>query len=215
MTLRLLSRPLCVACIVALAGCAAEVARDDGSAIGAKSGGGVSGGGAFASPTRTTSASPEGQEGESDQDFQGVIDGWSYAGVSTDDDADASETGPIPVTSAEDACVEGLDLAGVDGHMEQISMDAFEFFTICVEDPLPGLSLVDCMEERVMEAHGLTGGCAGCFVDHIVCMVEHCVVECGTDPEEHDCACCLEEANCFLALTFCTGVPLDETQSCN
>lgn len=70
----------------------------------------------------------------------------------------------------------------------------------CAEDP----DAVACTKACVVDAAGLSSGCADCHVTATLCMIASCLPQCLA-PSSDACAECKETAGCSAAFLACAG----------
>ena len=85
--------------------------------------------------------------------------------------------------------------------------------TTCGLGCLANADPATCSMECVTTETGLSEGCAGCYVETIVCTIDNCVGECATDPLSEDCTTCQNAAGCIERFYACSGLPQSDPQS--
>jgi hypothetical protein len=75
----------------------------------------------------------------------------------------------------------------------------------CIAEPdLEGI--VACANPCVIDATGLTAGCAGCYTGIIGCTFVNCLALCAADPSSEACTTCQTENGCYDVFYECTGL---------
>ena len=64
-----------------------------------------------------------------------------------------------------------------------------------------------CSMECVTTETGLSEGCAGCYVETIVCTIDNCVGDCAVDPSSDACTTCQNDSGCIERFYACSGLP--------
>ncbi len=114
--------------------------------------------------------------------------------TAADTGTDTGTPGPV------DQCLGDEDLAILWNPDIDATGEAQDCGLSCLGDEDPG----SCAGTCVVEATGLSEGCAGCYAGVVVCSIQNCLAPCAADPTSEACTSCQAE-NCIDDYTACTG----------
>ena len=97
-------------------------------------------------------------------------------------------------------CLNSGDLAAIDAN--DVGQIAGDLGLECLQ---AGGDVAACVAEGVIDATGISEGCAGCYGEQISCAAAACLTECVNDPGGEDCGGCVAE-NCGAAFVECSGL---------
>ncbi len=103
------------------------------------------------------------------------------------------------VCPSEGACINASDLAIVEA--VDVAGVASTAGTQCLFAADPGT----CALEKILDATGVSPGCAGCYVDEILCAINNCLAQCAPPNQDSEpCQQCVA-ADCSPQFEVCAG----------
>ena len=137
--------------------------------------------------------------GGDDSSMGGGDDDSSMGGGDDDSSMGAMDGGPA---MGDGACTNDADLAIISDETVDVTAIATTAGTECLFAGDPGT----CASEKVIDETGLTGDCAGCYVEQILCAISECLAQCAPPNEASDaCGECRAE-NCTPLFEPCSGI---------
>jgi len=76
----------------------------------------------------------------------------------------------------------------------------------CQQDPDPENCIATMAVSCIVEQTEMSNECATCYVGVVACASEHCLAECGAQPESTPCAMCQIEMGCRDTFDSCSGL---------
>ncbi len=111
------------------------------------------------------------------------------------------ETACGTVENPADRCQSEADLALIQADQADIRSHATSCTLSCMSDP----NATACAALCTKDATNLTPGCAACYSDAAVCVLNNCAMPCMTDPSSESCMECQETEGCTPTFETCRG----------
>ncbi|MFT7626271.1 MAG: hypothetical protein ACI9WU_005466, partial [Myxococcota bacterium] len=179
--------------------------------VGGGSGGAASGGETDASPEPTGDIGVDGGDGDVGDDggTVGGSDGTGVAGGDTGgDDTGTSDTGSDDGTATDGGddgaagCLSDADTQALTDEGEIVSEAVADCLESCVE------LTSECVGACLLTEHEISEGCADCFGERLLCLVDACEGPCGLTFDSEACGVCLD-ASCLDQFDGCSHIALD------
>ncbi len=185
-------------------GCSADTGGSGSDGSAATDGGGTDGAG---DGTGTADGTTDGGATEDGTTDGGATeDGTTDEGATDTTDGGATEDGTTDGETPTGQCTNEADLAIIQGDEVDPTAEATTCGLAAIGKP-PGTA-TPC----IVEATGLSEGCAGCYGGTVDCTIANCIGACAADPSAEQCGVCMEEKGCIAAFDECAGdidAPLD------